>query len=63
MKNNMIIIVFAALASLLIACETSGDGGPVKVCEEVGQQCVYAPGKLGVCQFDAAQKITCMSQH
>lgn len=62
MKNKLISLLMLAAASL-VSCESGGDGGPVKLCEKVGQQCVFAPGKLGVCQFDASQKLACMSQH
>ena len=56
-------------AALCLGCEapkaSPPDPGPVKQCERPTQQCIYAPGKLGVCTpkpGDPAM-LECLSQH
>lgn len=46
-----------------ISPQDASSSGPVKECVSAGQQCRYAKGKLGVCQFNDAQELLCMSQH
>jgi hypothetical protein len=38
---------------------------PVETCTAVGQSCVFAPGKLGVCveSVDGNPRFICQSQH
>ncbi len=59
------LLLLAALVCCASACELDpkAQGGPVKTCTSAGQQCVYAQGKLGVCQFDQSRMLTCTSQH
>jgi hypothetical protein len=69
------LVIALALAPAL-ACskaeqatgEARGAGGPVATCTKANEQCVYSPGKLGLCtasmECDASgQCLVCMSLH
>jgi hypothetical protein len=70
------LVVMVAL--WLAACEAPKGGSkeptgtaadPVTVCSKEGQNCVFTPGKLGVCTMNMQQKcdggfcFSCMSLH
>jgi hypothetical protein len=64
------LLISVALA--LCGCPPSGPGSkssePVTTCTAVGQSCLFAPGKLGLCvertpPCDGAGCILCQSQH
>jgi len=54
------------LLLLLTACPAEKKkNDAVEVCTAVGQSCVFAPGKLGLCveSVDGNPKYICQSQH
>jgi hypothetical protein len=65
------LVISATLA--LCACPPDGGTGmkstePVTTCTSVGQSCIFAPGKLGLCvertaPCEGAGCIICQSQH
>jgi hypothetical protein len=65
------LLIFAALA--LCSCPPRSDNGskssePVTTCTHVGQSCLFAPGKLGLCvertgPCEGSGCIICQSQH
>ena len=64
------LVLLLLAASVLAGCpDASRHGGraPVAKCEQVGQVCMFAPGKLGVCApaSDCADEpcLVCQSQH
>lgn len=70
-----VLLIALALAPAL-ACSKSerttgaqgGAGGPVTTCTKAEEQCVYSPGKLGLCTASmecdgSAQCLVCMSLH
>lgn len=67
MSVARLVVLMGGLMLWLSGCEldpnAASSGGPVTQCERIGQQCKLAPGKIGVCQMDAKQVLTCTSQH
>jgi len=63
------------IAAIVVFCgcpPSSGNGSkstePVTTCTSVGQSCIFAPGKLGLCvertaPCEGAGCIICQSQH
>jgi hypothetical protein len=69
-----VVRTFALLAGMtLVACPPGSGGGagssePVTTCTRVGQSCLFAPGKLGLCVERTApcegnDCLVCQSQH
>jgi len=63
------LLLLAALTSTLVACPRgSATKKPPEPCKQLGQQCEFAPGKLGACSYRAdcpssGTCLYCQSQH
>lgn len=64
------ILIIGTLA--LVACPPTTDAaktsGPVEICTKAGEQCMFAPGKIGLCvekpqPCDGKPCFSCQSQH
>ena len=61
-------LLFALLAFTLLGCPRgTTTKKPPEPCKELGQQCEFAPGKLGACSYrtncEGAGCLYCQSQH
>ena len=56
---------FVLLVTLTACPAEKKKDAPVETCTAVGQSCVFAPGKLGLCieSVDGNPKFICQSQH
>ena len=62
LRTSLLLATLCALT--LTGCPTrDASGGPTDECQEIGEQCRLAPGKLGVCTMNQDEELECMSQH